>query len=697
MKTYRFTGRISRNVTGVSVKRGLRLLSVALAWILFTPASVHAAESLKTESRMPHHHEIPLRDADGNILTPPSAFDEQGKPQELKMPPYSPKQTCGRCHEYEVISHGWHFNAALGNVKSGRQGEPWILTDTATRTQIPLSYRGWAGTFKPSEVGLSDYDFLKNFVRHFPGGGVGDPAKDKIDLKDAKMRRLVVTGTLEIDCLLCHEMTGGYDHEGRFRAISSENYRWLPSIGARLGVYGSGRSAKALADSWRPPKAAPTNLPALKYDRARFDLENNVNFQVTRRPSPNTCYYCHTSESKTGDARWHSDKDVHIRAGMSCVDCHRNGIDHMVVRGYEGEVNDRAITEDAINIRVKLLRRDNATLSETDAKKRAEQELKDELGMVATLSCRGCHYGSSDAKDQTAQMGSRLGAPRPVHKGLPPIHFEKLTCTACHAGPFPSDSTQIVHTSLAHKLGIPAPARGANTAPQIVQSVFLRESTGKIAPHKMVWPSYWGYLKDGKVKLLLPEEVSRNAGDKLPTQPSEDVERDPYNTKAISDKEIQDVLTALSSDKTQGDAVFIAAGKLYRLNGDKLTSEEHEAAKPYAWALAHDVRAANQAVGARGCADCHADKAPIYSGTVAALGPVDPKQGVTKEMWAARGDESKTVASTFAFTFNFRPMLKVITFASAFVVLAVLVSYGVAGVGALARGLRRKQINKREL
>ncbi|MDB6026984.1 MAG: hypothetical protein JWM68_3207, partial [Verrucomicrobiales bacterium] len=461
------------------------------------------AENLKTESRMPHHHQIPLRDAEENILTPPPAFDEQGKPQEIKMPPYSPKQTCGRCHEYESISHGWHFNAALGNVKAGRQGEPWILTDAATQTQIPLSYRGWAGTFKPADVGLNDYDFLKNFIRHYPGGGVGDPAKDKIDVKDPKMRRLLVTGTLEIDCMICHQMTGRYDHEGRFRALTAENYKWLPSIAVGLGVYGSGRNAKALADSWRPPKAAPTNVPGLKYDRAIFDLENNVNFEVTRRPSANNCYYCHTTEGQGSDTRWHSDKDVHLRAGMSCVDCHRNGIDHMVVRGYEGEVNDRAITEDSINIRLKLLRRDNAQLTDADAKKLAEQQLKEELGMVATLSCRGCHYGSSDAKQEAAQLGSRLGAPRPVHTGMPPIHFEKLTCTACHAGPVPSDTTQIVHTSLAHKLGIPAAAHGENTAPQIVQSVFLRDANGKIAPHKMVWPSYWGYLTDKKVKPML--------------------------------------------------------------------------------------------------------------------------------------------------------------------------------------------------
>ena len=80
----------------------------------------------------------------------------------------------------------------------------------------------------------------------------------------------------------------------------------------------------------------------------------------------------------------------------------------------------------------------------------------------------------------------------------------------------------------------------------------------------------------------------------------DDVARDPYNTKPLTDAQIQPVLEALSADKSKGAAVFIAAGKIYRLEGGKVKSEEHETAKPYAWALAHDVRPASQALGARG-------------------------------------------------------------------------------------------------
>jgi len=631
------------------------------------PLDLLAAENLGTESRMAYRHVIPLRDLDGNMITPPAEFDEQGKPQEPRGSPFSTAQTCGKCHDYASISQGWHFNAAKEGVNAGRPGEPWILTDPATRTQIPLSYRGWTGTFRPAQVGLSDYDFLVAFARHFPGGGVGEPPAERIGTNDVRMRRMQITGKLEIDCLICHNKHGGYDHEARYKALSGENFKWAPTIASELGAYGASRPAKAFADAWRPPRPAPTNLPPIKYERHRFDAGQHVVFEVTRKPSPNACYYCHTSEGHLGDSRWHADADVHIRAGMTCVDCHRNGIDHQVVRGYEGEPGDRTVTAEAINLRAKILRRDNLALSDDDARKRAESELKDEIGRIETLSCAGCHYGSADG-----QHLGRLGAPLPRHAGFPPIHFEKLTCTACHSGPIPSDAAEIVHTSLAHKLGLPGPTRGANTAPAIVQPVFLRDGKGKIAPHKMVWPSYWGVLSNDVVTPLLPEVVAKAVGDKMPAQASDEVERDPYNTKPLTEAQIRDVLSALGKDRTNSEAVFVAAGKLHRLSGTELRSEEHATAKPYAWALGHDVRPASQSVGAvKGCADCHSQDSPIYFATVTARGPVEPTAAVTKDQLELRGDDRRVV-STFAFTFNFRPMLKVITFTCAALVLGAL-------------------------
>jgi hypothetical protein len=646
-------------------RHALLPLLAALAFWLGLGRGHAQAEDVHTESRTPFLHNIPLHDAQGRLISPPPILSEDGKPQESKANPYSPALTCGKCHDYDAISQGWHFNADAGSVKPGRPGEPWILTDPATHTQIPLSYRGWAGTFKPSDLGLSDFEFVTNFARHFPGGGPGEPGK--IKSTDPQMGRMLITGTMEIDCLICHQTTGGYDHEARFNALKAQNFRWAPSIAAGLGVFASFKSAGSFADAWHPGRPVPSTLPALKYNRARFDTENNVLFQVSRRPPVNNCYYCHTSESAVGDARWHSDLDVHIKAGLLCVDCHRNGLDHAIIRGYEGEAHDRAVTDSAVDLRTRLIRRDNSAINEQDARKLAGQQLQSEAGLIESLTCRGCH------------TEGRLGSPRLVHKGLPPIHLEKLACTACHSGPAPESEPQVVHTSLAHKLGLPAPERGKNTAPVILEPVFLRGSDGKIAPFKMVWPSYWARLNGTNLTPMLPAEAAHLT---LPQPSSDDAARDPYNTKPLTDREIQQALESFPSEPSKGEPAFVAAGKIYRVQKGVLSVVEFPAAQPYAWALAHDVRPASQALGARGCADCHASDSPMYFATVAARGPVEGKNGLSKEMWELRGDD-KTVASFFAFTFHFRPLLKCIVFAAAFVVLGVLMHYGLRGLGAI--------------
>jgi hypothetical protein len=643
----------------------LLLLATLALWRWLEPGHARA-EDIHTESRTPFLHNIPLHDAQGRLISPPSVVSEDGKPQEPKGSPYSPAKTCGKCHDYDTISEGWHFNADAGTVPPGRPGEPWILTDPATHTQIPLSYRGWAGTFKPSDLGLSDFEFVTNFARHLPGGGAGEP--DKIKATDPQMGRMLITGKMEIDCLICHQTTGRYDHEARFNALKAQNFRWTPTIAAGLGVFASFKSAGSIAEAWSPGRPVPSVLPAIKYDRARFDTENNVLFQVSRRAPVNNCYYCHTSESALGDSRWHADLDVHLKAGLLCVDCHRNGLDHAIVRGYEGEVHDRPISDSLIHQRMLLIRRDDEAIGEDDARKLARQQLQSEAGLIETLTCRGCH------------TEGRLGSPRLVHKGLPPIHLEKLACTACHSGPLPQAEPRIVHTSLAHMLGLPAPERGKNTAPIILEPIFLRGADGKIAPYKMVWPSYWARLKGAHLTPLLPAEAAKTLT--LPQPSSDDAARDPYNTKPLTDRQIQQALESFPAEPSKGEAVFIAAGKIYRVEKGVLHSSEDPAAKPYAWALAHDVRPAAQALGARGCADCHASDAPMYFATVAARGPVEATNGLRKEMWDMRGDD-KTVASFFAFTFHFRPLLKVLVFAAALVVLAVLLLYGLRGLGAI--------------
>ena len=53
-----------------------------------------------------------------------------------------------------------------------------------------------------------------------------------------------------------------------------------------------------------------------------------------------------------------------------------------------------------------------------------------------------------------------------------------------------------------------------------------------------------------------------------------------------------------------------------------LTAVDSAQAEPYLWPIGHDVRPASQALGAKGCQDCHSEKAAIFFGNVAVDSPL---------------------------------------------------------------------------
>ncbi len=144
-------------------------------------------------SQCPAVHHMDLYTHDGFRIFP-GVNDDQ---------PFSQRITCGKCHDVVTIESGWHFNAGQKGVQDGRPGEPWIFWDCATATQIPLSYRSWPGTYRPEQIGLSDWRFIQAFGRHMPGGGVGQPSEEE-QVKNPE-DRWAQSGLLEVQCLACHD------------------------------------------------------------------------------------------------------------------------------------------------------------------------------------------------------------------------------------------------------------------------------------------------------------------------------------------------------------------------------------------------------------------------------------------------------------------------------------------------------------
>jgi hypothetical protein len=521
--------------------------------------------------------------------------NEQIKPGDDPLLPFSTKHTCGSCHSYDIINKGWHFNYVDPNVGCGRPGEPWILFDAKTGTQIPISHRAWAGTFKPEQVGLTARQFTLLFGRQTPGGGAGE-----IDSTEpGDISREAVSGKLEINCLSCHN--GHYSQDqggpsGYAVQIVRENFRWAAAAsGGIASVTGSAKDMPSTYDPFFPEPPAGKTPPTVTYRKDAFDQENRVSFNIVREVRNQRCYFCHSNVyyESGGKEKWSADEDIHLTAGLKCVDCHRNGLNHNIIRGYPGEPPD-----------------------------------PNNRQVVRTSTCEGCHLGA-DQPDRP--LGGRLGAPVPMHKGIPPAHFKKLTCTACHSGPWPGEKTVLAKTSRSHRLGTPNVNKAEEMLPHIVAPVLVKGSDGKIAPHKVVWPAYWGTLQDQNVAPIAYATVEKVVGAVfagLEFPASGDWPR-------LTIENIKAALKALASDRSLGGSVvYVSAGKVFRLDdsGGVAVEADHRAAAPYLWPIGHNVRPAAQSLGARQCEDCHSPTAPFFSGEVRIDSALDSEAGVFKRM-----------------------------------------------------------------
>jgi len=662
-------------------------------------------------SRATYVHRLGLKDPEGNDV------DLEGEP----VLPFSYRRTCTKCHEYETIRRGWHFNAPDPKVPPGRPGHPWFWTDPTTGTQIPVSYRRWPGCWHPDDLGITPWRFVQMFGAHLPGGGPGEMTS----VQDPSARWLV-SGTLEINCGACHSGDPAYDQVEAFLQVARQNLMWAAPA-ALTGLATVTGAAAAMPPTYDPimgpeDEKMAEKAPAITYNKTRFDEKGRVFFDLPSQPPEKRCYFCH-SHVQVGEGApkvWKTDPDVHMLSGLTCTDCHRHGLDHMITRNYEG---DPALEADP-NLR--------------------------------TLTCRGCHLGDESAAAGPHTMGSRLGAPVPRHVGLPTVHLEKLACTTCHAGLYPGERTWRVQTSMAHSLEFQGPHRGRHALPYIVEPVFARRSAdGPIEPVRMVWPAFWARIvpaeKEGEppaLKPMSPSEVFKMAEaafkadyaaepekkeaepvaeGSAPAAPSEKASGEEKSAEkagepaekaeAVQAAETEDVaedelegLTAPKPDlppakvkavlkalaeKEKGTRFgYVCAGRLHTLDqeGD-LVAAPHPRAEPVAWPIGHNVRPAEYALGAGGCTDCHAFDSPIAFGKVETASPADLGDPPTVPMYVFQGRDP-TELKAWALSFVFRPMFKVVGFATAAVIAAMLLTYLVRGMVGVARWAAAKAPSK---
>ncbi len=458
-------------------------------------------------------HRLALNDELGDAIVP-------GASDALPM---STRKTCGQCHDYDAIASGWHFNMSGTNAAPGRMSEPWFMIDPLSGSQIPMSLRAWGGTYKPKQLGMTDWEWVYAFGRHLPGGDVADP-KD-IYAEGGASARWDVSGPAEINCFACHSQSKAYDHSEWTRLILRQNYRWAATGALGLGdIRGMG---SRVADYWgvlrglNRDDAVYAVPPHVVYDTRLFDAKNRTVLDVGEPRSQN-CLNCH-SVSQAGMPHMDIDGDVHLRAGMSCTDCHKNGENHAIARGCEGDTSG------------------------------AMSKVR------ATASCVGCHMGAEGVK------AGRHGAPMPKHVGIPTSHFKDLTCTACHSGVTEGGELAQVRTSRANRMGVYGRARWATPAPFIIEPVFVRNSQGKIEPRRMSWPAFWG-TRDAadaaKVTPMRPEAVVAACEGLLDVR-----------------EQVGALLATLATDPNiPGVPVLSVEGKLFKADADGRTAADGEVA-----------------------------------------------------------------------------------------------------------------------
>lgn len=388
-------------------------------------------------------------------LAPLDADGDKVSPSGRLPRPVSQVKTCGQCHDVASMKGGSHFRTGLvpEEADASVRVEPWFWADEKTGTAIPLSLHGQAGARAPREVGLSCWQWTKMFGRSFPGGGIGSDTNAMAEVAGDR-QRWFVTGALEANCLACHQQ-GGYDPSEWARQVLRENWQGAATAASGLGlVEGMNERLDGTWDLATRPENPDDHL---------FRVPEKTVYDLTRFDAKNRCVFQVGKPRNENCLGCHSVSqkgmpshaiagDVHLQRGMKCVDCHQNGMDHR----------------------------------------------------VATKSCASCHTGAKGA------------GPRPVHAGIPLVHFEKLACTVCHSGVTAGGKVAQVRTARANRIGIYGRAQWAMDVPNIVEPVFVKNAKGVVEPCRMAWPSgFHRAAADGSLKPIAPEEAEKLAGDAL--------------------------------------------------------------------------------------------------------------------------------------------------------------------------------------
>jgi hypothetical protein len=594
-----------------------RWKSGSLALLVALYFTIHP--SLPYPSQEKPHPKIDLKGYDGSSLS-----------IESKLP-YSPKKTCGACHDYDRITRGYHFQQGRmdgkGNLSVSDSYDPkysWNLSSgmygKVQMASSDPSQLAKKNNLRPSEIDKSSFYFAQNCGTCHPGGGWSEYDRRGYLYYNEEYKKFGYemggenprldgdytslsagnekygapwdrSGISEADCLICH--LKGYQWKQRGTALKGGFFKYAPSVGAGWGVI------KLLDGDSRFEKSISVEIDYTKKEWADFE---NLHLQITRRVSDENCWACHGpyGEKKRG-YDWTLQLDVHKAKGMDCLSCHPGDQEHNLAKG------------DSL-----------------------PQTVREDLDHTMN-SCEDCHYKKKDRK-----------APRPKHP-FSPRHMKRIACPTCHI-PFRTISVELVYDHTTGETQIYEtskflsrnPLDPKSAAPDEKQEIWypaLKDYKGKIIPVKPALPVYWGDLDEHthlvkpialwKIKDLGKPPLKDDNGDGIP--------------EVNSLEEIQSFLIALKSKDRFGFPianlpVLLKGGFLYRLDKKgRVEKIPHDQAQPVDFSLHHNIRPGFLALGSRGCRDCHTRNSPFFLRKIL-VDPYDEKgKPIYVEAWEQMG------------------------------------------------------------
>lgn len=621
------------------------MLFFRAALALAAAGCVVAAVPTTTDSPKPPVRICPpyqLKDEQGNVINPVKGINA--------ATPYSPRQTCGAagCHDYDKITQGYHFTQGKGEA---------VPTDMAARYQWVSSPGNYGGTWcSPAPlyrylapktnasaltIDMTSFMFITSGCGNcHPGGGPLEldregkrydewmrnpasgftPGGDNRFDGDYYKARWSETGVVEADCLLCH--LPEYDLKKRNNQLAILNFRWAATEGAGFGrVTGSVLSNQ-------PPQVV--------YDLKHFDANGNLKVRVVTQPRNETCLNCHAQPGwKKRGADFRARTDVHLRAGLRCVDCHPAGshADDPRIRGRE--VHQIAKGDDPGG------------------------RVRDDLDNTVR-GCTSCH------------TTGQFGAPIATHPWLPPLHLETIACQTCHIPekqvmPIQVQASDVFNPDawidpgmkqLWTFYGVDGAYRnhygllkvmGYDDKPTETFRPMLVRYQGKIYPVNRIHSAWPGIETPGRPGLMQPRPPDIVALWKAhredPTIYPElaviqDDNRDgapEINRPEEIDALIATVtrhLTSLGYDLDGKRVVWVSNERVYHSGTEhRVMAKAEWEASPFAnvHKYNHDVAPARAALGSGGCTDCHAANSRFFNQAVL-LTAFAPEDGAPR--WA---------------------------------------------------------------